>query len=172
MNDPIDWDGYVSHTYAQVVAESDSDTGIARQDAFHVAQERITTGIESGEIEVDLASVIRQALTRADETHGKRGDRIIEATVKGELTLFGSADELNTVITLGNGRRKIWRHINEFDLESMDVIRYRNLEAAQDAYRHWRIVFQAARPAIREFGTVENAIAAGAFEPGNSAGVA
>lgn len=44
----------------------------------------------------------------------------------------------------------------------------RKRENAQDAYRRWRNAFDATRPAVRVHGTVEKAIAAGAFADASS----
>ncbi len=163
------WDGYVTNIYSDVIGEADNESGIRCKDAFDIAVPRIADAVRAGEIEVNLDRVIRQSLDRADKAQGKRADKLIAATVRGELTIFDSVEDLDTVVTLGAGRRKLWRHVNQDDLMQMDEVRYQNVEAAQKAYAAWRDDFTAARKALRVFPTVEAAISAGAFTPASAA---
>lgn len=163
MNEPTDWEKYVSHTYATVVGESDPKSGINRQPAFDLAEDRLLEAIRAGEIEVDLHRVIRHSLDAADKAHGSRGDKLIARTVAGELSLFSSDEDLNTVVILGDGRRKIWRYVRLDDLISMDDIRYRNVRAQQESYDAWREAYVRMRDALRAHGTVEDALTADYF---------
>lgn len=164
-DDPqFDWETTVSNTYAGVVGEADPDAGIGRQEAMEIATSRILSAIDSGNVKIDLADVVKRALLHADSRHGKRADDLIEATHKGLLTLFDSVDELNTVVTLGAGRRKLWRHINDDDLIAMDSARYKNIANAQDAYGRWRASFEPTWQKLRIHKTIEKGLAAGAFD--------
>lgn len=162
------WETVVSRVYSEVVAAADPDEGIGRTEAMAIAGERLLAMIDDGDVKPDMEDAVKRALLQADKSHGKRADRIIEDTRSGRLTLFDAEPELNTVVILGDGRRKVWRHVNEDDLIAMDQVRYRNLVNAQDAYRRWRNAFDATRPAVRVHGTVEKAIAAGAFADASS----
>lgn len=165
MNHPIEWDEFVSHTYATVVAESDPESGTTTKEAYSEAGTRLEAAVKAGEVEVDLRQVIRQSLERADKSHGRRADKLIADTVAGVLYMLDTEDQLNTVVTLGGGRRKCWRHVNEDDLVAMDQERYKNLANAQNAYHEWRKSFDIARPILRRHGMIETAHQAGAFAP-------
>lgn len=163
MHRSTEWEELVAQTYSDVVSEADPKEGISRQDAFEIAVERLTGAVRRGEIEIDLSRMVRLSLTREDEAQGKRADRLVADTVQGVLTLVDCDRDLNTVVTLGKGQRKLWRHINDDDLLRMDEVRYQNMRAAQDSYNAWRQNYAVVLQKLKSHRTVERAIAAGAF---------
>jgi hypothetical protein len=163
-NEMFTWEEGVEAIYAEVVAEADPETGTTRRAATAVAAERILHAIDDGDLKPDMLDIVKRALSHADETHGKRGDKLIEETVTGAITLFDCDAQLNTVVTLGRGLRKLWRYINEDDIISMDELRADNLRKQEDAYwNSWRPYFEPARRALRQHQNIENAISSGAF---------
>lgn len=165
MHEPeLDWETAVSTVYAEVVAEADPDAGTTLREATEIALSRVLRLVDDGDIKPDMTDVVKSALRLADKRHGKRADRLIDDTRRGRLTLFESEHELNTVVTLGKGLRKLWRNVNEDDVVMMDEVRYRNVSAQQEAYRVWRESFEPVRKVLSVYRTVELAIGAGAFD--------
>lgn len=157
------WEEYVATTYSEVVAEY-GDSGTTFKQAAEIATTRIIEAIERGDCKPDMVDVVKRQLKHADSQSGKRGDKLVSDFVNGRQTLFDCEEDLNTVVILGDGERKCWRHINEEDLEKMDDARFRNLRNAQDSYNIWREDYVKAKPVLRKHNTVERAIRAGAFE--------
>ena len=159
----FDWEETVSAVYADVVAESDPDTGTTLQNAMDGALTRILEMIDNGDIKPDITDVVKSAIRKADQQHGKRADKLISDTRRGLLTLFDAEDDLNTVVTLGKGLRKLWRNVNGEDLLAMDELRYSNVAAQQEAYKIWRESFEPVRRVLTVHRTIESAIEADAF---------
>jgi hypothetical protein len=160
----FDWYDSVAGIYADIVGDADPDEGIQREEAFEIASVRIHDAIDRGDLKPPVDEVVKVSLIRADEQHGKRADRIIRDTVQGAIAFNMIGDPaLGTVVTLGKGRRKLWRDVNNEDLLAMDENRFQNAKAAQDSYAEWRTYFEPARRAVMKHGTVAAAIKAGAF---------
>lgn len=70
-------------------------------------------------------------------------------------------DLLDVVVTLGGGRRKPWRFVNESDLDSMDEVRFGNLAKQQAAYTAWRPKYTALLTAFRIHGSAAAVYKAG-----------
>lgn len=160
----LEWDQTITRTYQEVVAEADPDAGTSRSEAFTIATARIAEMIRTGELFVDTERAIRSTLMQVDSRQGATADRMIGKLIAGQGDLGLDVEAImNTVVTLGEGRRKLLRHIDTFDIQEMDRLRYRNLRAQQEAYARWRDLFDVAQPAISRFGTLGQAHARGAF---------
>lgn len=161
------FDAAVEAVYREVVAEAGVEP-MKRQEAFDIAVERITALIDDGVIIVPADQAIRAALLAADERDGRSVDRVLSAMLAGQDGLDYEVDPmLDTVVILGGGLRKSFRHVNDDDLRDMDALRYQNLRSAQDSYHRWREQFEAWAPCVRRHGTVGAAFAAGDV-PGQS----
>lgn len=165
MTEPVehfDWEDFVAQTYAEVVGEA-RVTGITFKEAATEAAQRILAAIARDEVKPNMADVVKRALKNADDQSGKRADKLIRDTVNGKIGLFDCDEDLNAVVILGKGNRKLWRYCNSDDLEAMDSERYSNLRNAQNAYNIWRENYEVAKPIVRRYLTVEKAIEADAF---------
>lgn len=148
--------------YREALAEAGPD-GTDRQELLIVASARIATEIRAGRMEFDIESAIRSELIKVDESDGKKADNIIRIAATGQGAF--EIDDLDVVVTLGKGRRKLWRDINPDDLAAMDEVRYRNYRDVADSYAEWHRYFKAIRPVLVEFRTFGAAVAAGGFPP-------
>lgn len=159
----FEWEHAVADTYAQVVGEADENEGIGRQDAMKIAAERLLQMVEDGDLKPDIDDVIKRALSTADKEHTGRADKLIRDTAQGKYKVFEADKNLNTVVALGKGRRKLWRYVEESDLVLMDELRYANVRNAQESYNTWRHSFETTRYALRQYRNIEAAIADEAF---------
>lgn len=162
----FEWNETVAGIYADVVGDADPDEGVQRDEAFRIAAEKIHQLVDDGDLKPAIDEVIKAALVEADRKHGRRADRIIRDTVRGQIDL-GIPDDptLRTVVTLGGGLRKLWQDVTEDDLLAMDENRFSNLRSQQDAYTEWRAHFEPARRVLRKHHRVLDAVRAGAFTP-------
>lgn len=152
----------------EIAAQSGPEDTADRQECIKLAADRISEGIDDGDIEApEIGEQIRRDLTKQDESDKAASDRMIDLLVFGGQEDLDFEDLLDVVVTLGSGRRKPWRYINEFDLEEMDAIRYGNLEKQQAAYSQWRPKFLALRGAWRRHGNVAAVYASGPVGTGD-----
>jgi hypothetical protein len=158
-----DFEDAAESIWVSVIGEADPDAGTTRQEAMMVAGPRIQRMLDDGDLKLNPADAIKSALLRVDEKHGKRADKLIEDTANGKLALFDVEKLLDTVVTLGKSRRKLWRHVNESDLYAMNELRYKNKVAADEAYKIWQSAYAIVRRVVSLHGTVEAAHAADAF---------
>ena len=151
----------VEAVYREVVAESGVES-IKRQEAFDIASDRIGQLILDGVIAVPHDQAVRAALMAADDRDGKAVDRVLSVMASGQNPIDYEDDPfLETVVVLGDGMRKSFRHVNSDDLEAMDRLRYQNLHRAQEAYHRWREQYEGWTPCVRRHGTIGAAYAAG-----------
>lgn len=159
----IDYQTAVQATYREVIAAHSGPTDAAdRQECVKEAKDRILDGIDRGEIESpEIGSLVARDLRSQDESDKNAADAMIDLLVYGGQDTLDLDDMLDVVVTLGAGRRKPWRFINDGDLELMDEVRYRNLDRQQQAYSAWRPKFLALRSAYRVHGSTLAVFAAG-----------
>lgn len=159
MTPHFDFEVYTTETYRQIVAAADPDEGINRQEAMDLALTKILAAIERGDIKPDMTDTVKRALLNADDQQGKRADKLIRTFLVGQ-EMLSIDDDLNTVVILGAGRRKLWRHCTPDDLILMDKLRYENYRNAHAAYDQWREGYTAAFTAVMQHQTVEGAVRA------------
>jgi len=168
-HDGIDyeWEATVTRIYREVIGEADPQEGTSRQEAFAVATQRIVDMLNSGELFLDPTAAIKAALARADEAQGRAGDSIIKVLATGQESYTFDGDPLlDTVVVLGAGRRKPWRHVTVTDLRDMNRLRYENKRQVEAAYKEWQENFDHLLPSVAQYGTVGEAAAAGALGTG------
>ncbi len=138
----------------EIAAQSGPDDSADRQECIKLATDRVIEGIANGEIESpELGAQIQRDMRSQDESDKTASDQMIDLLVFGGQDTLDFDDLLDVVVTLGGGRRKPWRFINEYDLEAMDEVRYGNLAKQQAAYSTWRPKFIAVRAAFRVHGS-------------------
>ena len=166
--DAVPFDTGVRNYYRAAVAQMVEDSGAAAEtrEAKRLAAIAIQVAIDKGEITApEMSTQIMAQLGVADDKDGKRADRMLETLMYGQTHL--TFDELlDTVVVLGLGFRKPWSQITWEDMESMDEVRYANVEKQQVAYNEWRPKFHLIRNALREDGvTIETILVDGPLMP-------
>lgn len=163
------WGNEVARIYRAEIAKR-GPGGADRKDVMDSAATRIERMIRDGELQYSLARYIRSELLRADEADGKRADDIIRTAATGQGS-FEFAD-MDVVVTLGGGRRKLWRNVTADDLRSMNDVRYRNFRDVKKSYDAWFKNYRLALPVLVEYVTFGAAVAAGGFPPKAAASAA
>lgn len=154
----------IAEIYRQTVSQGKGND-VARQEAIEEASQIVEREIAQGLIVLDQRSAIRAALMRADELDGNRADGIISAAARGDVPLTGM--DLDIVVTLGGGRRKVWKYVQAKDLLAMRDVRFRNYSQARDAYLTFSTQVEQLLPTVIEYGTFGDAYDAGGFPPAN-----
>lgn len=159
MSDPIqaiDFHAAVTAEYRSAVKRhADTREGIHRQDAFAFANEAIRARISSGEIEVPVDDLIHSALLAADKREGDAGDRLVQELAEGVIGLNLWPDpRLDSIIVLGAGVRKPFRHVTAEDLNVMAALRHGNANAAIRAHRKFAKHVQSILPDLATARTV------------------
>lgn len=158
-----DFSQTVNRIYQQHLARFGT-AGAQLRDVMDSARPEIRMMIDSGELSIDIDGVIDAELLSVDESNGKQADRVLAQLANGQDSLGIATDPiLDVVVTLGKGLRKQWRDITSADLVLMDELRYQNVRKQQNAYSTWRSVFAPVAAALVPFGTIGDAVAAGAF---------
>jgi len=166
MHDPedmYDWHQDVLDVYRHVVATVE-DESIQRQEAFQQAESRLLEMYDEGSLKIPANEAIRAALLEVDKRDGSRADAVLEAALSGQDSFGMEGDPiLDVVVILGEGRRKLWRHVTSDDLREMDRLRYRNLRSQQHAYETWRDSYEPTLEALSRFPTFGDAVQHGGF---------
>ncbi len=152
----------IARIYRAVVADA-STAGITRKDAIELVIEQARPLVQSGVIVLDTDDLIRQQVQRADHQDGARFDHLLADIASGVDDLgVDCPDLLDTVATLGRGRRKIARFVSRTDLDEMNEIRFGNVRAAQTAYfKGWKPQYDAWLPVLLRQPTIGAAVTAG-----------
>jgi hypothetical protein len=163
------WGQAILAEYQKVVSQADDPDGIRRTQAIRLTVDSIQRRISNGEIDFDtdgiLKSAIRAEVERADRSQGRSADAALARTIRGEITLDMEDDPfLNTVVTIGNSRRKSWRNVTADDLREMYELRAENTKRQVEALKQFEQDYHAFQPVLMEYGTVGKAIMAGAFQ--------
>lgn len=156
MNENIE---RIQRIYRAVVADAGAEP-IQRLDAIEQVVQQVLPLIELGEIKPDLHAWVSNVVVRVDESDGAKADTILAAIASGQDDLSLDADPvLDLVVTLGRGRRKIWRFVSMADLDEMDELRNANMRAALRAYhKGWKPQYQAWREVLRRNLTIGAAV--------------
>lgn len=163
MTETTVWDETFTRVYQEVVG-ADAVNGTTKQEAFTVATHRILAMIAAGELTVDVSEAVRATLARIDDTQGRAADHVIKRLSSGQQDLNLDTDpSLNTVVKLGDGKRKLWRYVTQEDLIHMDRLRYRNYRAQRLAYNEWQESLHAILPVVTRYPNLGDAVADGAF---------
>lgn len=151
----------ITRIYRAIVADAGADATELKL-ALDELVLQVRPRVEAGEIVLDIDDAIRAAGRAADKRDGNRVDGTLRAIARGEDSLEMDDDPLlDMVVTLGAGRRKIWRHVNQDDLREMDALRYQNLHAQQLAYKRWRDEYQPWIAVLFRHSTIGAAVEAG-----------
>lgn len=157
-----EWADEVARIYRAEIAKHGPD-GADRKEVMASAAARIERMIREDGLQYSLSRYVRSELLRADEADGKRADDIIRVAATGQGA-FESVD-LDVAVTLGRGRRKLWRDVRADDLRSMNAVRFRNFQDVKKSYDAWFRNYRLALPVLVEFETFGAAVAAGGFPP-------
>lgn len=167
MHDEIgrfDWRLKLTEVYRAVVGRADAATGMERQAALDEAVPVVVSMIAAGDLALPVADLVRVALTNTDEAEGESVSKVLKKLADGRDPLPLSDDPmLDVVVTLGEGRRKPWRHVTVQDLREMDSIRNKNRIRVEEAYQEDSKRLQKLAAAIEPHGTIGAAIQAGAL---------
>lgn len=162
---PSDWDDYVRNVYRDVVGEADVD-GTKLKLAGDEVLSRLIAAVEQDAIRPpDWRLSVPAVIKAVDRGEGQRADRLLrEMTELGEAFEWDEDPALPTVVTLGDGNRKAFRHITIEDIESMDQNRYTNMRAASNAYDEFRRkVTQPWSAVLKRHKTIGEAIRNGDY---------
>lgn len=156
--------------YKRIVKDAGSD-GLNRARAEADAADEVSALIDRGEVaEPNRFNALVKIVRGIDSRQGAAADRIIDRLAAGEVSLGMDDDPtLDTVVTLGGGRRKSWRFVTVDDLDLMDEERNRNFKAVTESYKKWKADLAVVKPAVLAYGTVGSAVLAEAFAGGAAA---
>lgn len=148
--------------YRAVVADAGVES-IQRKAAIAEVVEQCQSLVRSGDLKPDLYAWVASVVVRIDESDGAKADSILAAIARGEDDLGLDADPiLDLVVTLGRGRRKIWRFVSLLDLDEMDELRNNNVRSVAIAYRdEWKPQYDAWRQILRRNITIGAAVEGG-----------
>lgn len=163
-------DDALDTAYRRIIREAGPD-GVNRARAEADAADEVSRLIDLGEVaEPNRFNALVKIVRGIDTRQGAAADRIIERLASGEVALRIDDDPtLDTVVTLGGGRRKSWRYVTVVDLELMDDERNRNFKAVSESFKKWKADLAVVKPAVFAHGTVGEAVAAHAFAEGEAA---
>lgn len=140
MSDPrLAFTDAVTEEYRRAVAKyGDTTSAAIKMDMFAIAAEALQMRLHSGEIELPIEDALHAALMQADARDGQTADSILARLARGEIGLELWPDPLlDIVVTLGRGRRKVWKHVTADDLSDMADLRNQNTKAARKAERRF-----------------------------------
>ncbi|MGP5199986.1 hypothetical protein ACTXKN_12595 [Brachybacterium alimentarium] len=154
----------IAQEYHRIIDDSAND-GITRHDAVALATEQVLNLIDAGwSFAPDPTDAIRLAAQKFDEAQGRTADAILGALASGESSSPVPPQEINrTVVTLGGGKRKTWRHVTREDIDLMTEQRKINVRRQQQAIKAWRENAQNIAPIVEQYGTVGDALDASAL---------
>lgn len=148
--------------YRAVIADAGSE-GTTRETAIHAVAAQVQPLIESGAVTVDVYSWVKQVCIGIDKKDGASADQVLAGIAAGQDDLTTDCPPyLDQVVTLGRGRRKVYRFLVLDDLDEMDEMRHRNLRAVSRAYyKEWKPGYHAWRAVLRRNLTIGAAVTAG-----------
>lgn len=142
---------YREEVARQTVAEETVD----RRTAIAHVIETADAMIGRGDLHVSMHDVLHATLMKIDERDGASTDVAIKEFAAGQYDLeIDNSPLLSMVVTLGAGKRKIWRDFTADDLVELDRLRYRNVASVQAAYAEWRESFDALLPELIAGGSI------------------
>ena len=155
---------WVQETYRDVVGElydPDAEPRGVNKEAVDEVVRRTLAAIETGELTVPAEAAVREAARRARMHDSNLAEKVMHAMRAGQDALPLADDPaFRTMVSLGDGWTKQWRHVTQDDLDAMDTIRYRNMRRAANAYDRWRVGYERLRPVLMRHKTIEEALRA------------
>lgn len=119
-----------------------------------------------GEVVVEVKRIIRKHMwDRANSRARSRTGKLLRAFAKGQFTLTGVDELLDAPMVAGKGRKTTMRHINATDLARIIREREENAENAKRALEEDRELASVLAEALRRYGSLSAAIAAGWLTP-------
>lgn len=154
----------IAQEYHRIIDDAAND-GISRHDAITLATEQVMNMIDAGwTFAPDPEDAIRLAAKKFDEAQGRAADAILAALASGESSAPVPPAEINrTVVTLGGGKRKTWRHVTADDIDLMTQERALNVRRQQQAIKTWKQNAENISPVVEQYGTVGDALDASAL---------
>ena len=154
----------IAQEYHRIVDDA-ANEGISRHDAVTLATEQVMNLIDAGwTFAPDPEDAIRLAAKKFDEAQKRTADSILAALASGESSAPVPPAEINrTVVTLGGGKRKTWRHVTADDIKLMTDERALNVRRQQQAIKTWRQNAENVAPVVEQYGTVGDALDASAL---------
>jgi hypothetical protein len=151
----------------KIVWDAADDTS-ANAEIRRLVARRVRLMIENGEVEFDGGDPIELALMaqwdRIDKAQGRAADAALAKTARGEIAFDIEGDPfVKTIVTLGKGRRKSWGYTIAADLREMFDLRIENHNRQTHSLELFEQDFKIVHPVLLEYGTVIDAINAGAF---------
>lgn len=150
---------YISTITAMYRAEvgrlTEDDDTTDRRTAFAFVEEKAAAMHARGELDIPVTDIINAVLVKADEKDGSAADGAIRSFAAGQYELEFDGDSLlSMVVTLGRGKRKLWRDFTVDDLTELDRLRFQNVSSVQAAYADWRESFDTLLPQLIAAGTI------------------
>lgn len=131
------------------------DETVDRKTAFAHVEEIAAAMYARGDLHIPVEAAIHAVLVKADEKDAGCTDLAIKQFAAGEYDLTVDGDPiLEMVVTLGRGKRKLWKNFTLDDLTELDRLRYRNVASVQAAYQEWRDSYDALLPQLVAGGTI------------------
>lgn len=155
----------IRRIYRETIA-SYGAAGINRQEAMESALATVMIEVNSGRLNLDYEAAVLSELRKADEADGRDADGIIARMSHGQIPL--TDDDLDVVVTLGKGKRKVWREVTGEDLVAMRELRRENYLKAKGSFDEFADNVNRLLPVLFEFRTVGEAHAQGGFPPADA----
>lgn len=158
-------DNTIRRIYREAVASYGAE-GVNRQEAMESALSTVMVEVRAGRLDLNLESAVLAELRKADEQDGRDADNIINRLSYGQVPI--TEDDLDVVVTLGKGKRKVWREVTGDDLVMMRELRRENYLKAKGAFDEFAANVNRLLPVLFEFRTVGEAHANGGFPPADA----
>lgn len=155
----------IRRIYRETIAAYGAE-GVDRREAMESALATVMVEINAGRLELGLEAAVLAELRRADEADGRDADAIITRLSYGQVPIL--EDDLDVVVTLGKGKRKVWREVMGEDLVQMRELRRENYLKAKGAFDEFASNVNRLLPVLFEYRTVGEAHANGGFPPADS----
>lgn len=155
----------IRRIYRETIA-SYGNEGISRAEAIESATATVMVEVNAGRLSLDFERAVRAELRRADEQDGRDADAIITRLSYGQVPI--TEDDLDVVVTLGKGLRKVWREVTGDDLVQMRELRRENYLKAKGAFDEFAANVNRLLPVLFEYRTVGEAWRNGGFPPADS----
>lgn len=152
----------IRRIYRETIAAYGAE-GVDRREAMESALATVMVEINAGRLDLGLESAVLAELRKADEADGRDADTIITRLSYGQVPI--TEDDLDVVVTLGKGRRKVWRDVTGDDLVQMRELRRENYLKAKGAFDEFASNVNRLLPVLFEFRTVGEAYTSGGFPP-------
>ena len=126
----------INHTIRRIYREtiaSYGDAGIGRAEAIEAAAATVMVEVNAGRLSLDFEQAVRAELRKADEADGRDADTIINRLSRGQVPI--TEDDLDVVVTLGKGLRKVWREVTGDDLVQLGTGFQQAVQLLSDFYK-------------------------------------